>query len=157
MTEAGEYSRRSSAAPRDRYTAVVAALLDVRIDHPTQRFDTELDTALGDGRIDASTARTLRWWQRTSVRAAEHYASSVVPAVLMARDDADGQAWSDVDDSAKSWDRATNATPRVEQRAHAEQIGPAIRAAFRQIGAAGQATAASNTSIDLIATTVTSE
>lgn len=102
---------RVAAAPAvdHRYSAVVAALLDVRLDHPTARFDAELDAAIADGRVDVPTARALRWWQRASVRGAESYATAVVPGVLAACDAADAQAVADVEDLAASWRQAGGA------------------------------------------------
>jgi hypothetical protein len=183
MTESGGHDHRPTMPSRDRYSAVVAALLDVRIDHPTQRFDAELDAALADGRIDASTARALRWWQRMSVRAAESYASTVVPAVLIARDEADEQATSDADEIAASWRQAGGAQaplgaaernvpgylvavpaeelqqvqqqtrPVQQETPRAEQTTRAIRAAFR---GGGPELASGNPPVDPVATTVTS-
>lgn len=94
------------AVSRDRYTAVVAALLDVRIDHSSARFDAELQTALAEGRVDAATARALRWWQRASVQALTTYSATVLPAVLAARDAADQQAADDIEALAASWQQA---------------------------------------------------
>jgi hypothetical protein len=94
------------AVSPDRYTAVVAALLDVRIDHSSARFDAELQTALAEGRIDATTARALRWWQRASVQALSTYSATVLPAVLAARDAADQQAADDIGALAASWQQA---------------------------------------------------
>ncbi|MDQ1496101.1 MAG: hypothetical protein QOG69_2584 [Actinomycetota bacterium] len=94
------------AVSRDRYTAVVAALLDVRIDHSSARFDAELQTALAEGRVDAATARALRWWQRASVQALSTYSATVLPAVLAARDAADQQAADEIGALAASWQQA---------------------------------------------------
>jgi hypothetical protein len=107
-TEAGAdvpAASRAAVAP-DRYTPVVAALLDVRIDHSSARFDAELQTALAEGRIDAATARALRWWQRASVQALSTYSATVLPAVLAARDAADQQAADDIGALAASWQQA---------------------------------------------------
>jgi hypothetical protein len=105
-TERGADVRTDAAATPDRYTAVVAALLDVRVDHSSARFDAELQTALAEGRIDATTARALRWWQRASVQALSTYSATVLPAVLAARDAADQQASDDIGALAASWQQA---------------------------------------------------
>ncbi len=69
-------------AALQRYTALVAALLGVRTDYASTRFDSEVAAALAANRLDVATARTLRWWQRASVREVEGYANSVLPVVL---------------------------------------------------------------------------
>ncbi len=102
---------RSGAVAPDRYTAVVAALLDVRVDHSSARFDAELQTALAEGRIDATTARALRWWQRASVQTLSTYSATVLPAVLAARDAADQQASDDIGALAASWQQARSLQP----------------------------------------------
>ena len=93
-------------AALQRYTALVAALLGVRTDYASTRFDSEVAAALAANRLDVATARTLRWWQRASVREVEGYASSVLPVVLATRTDADTAAAIDTDESAASWQRA---------------------------------------------------
>jgi hypothetical protein len=95
----------------DRYTALVAALLGVRTDYASARFDAEVAAALAANRLDVATARTLRWWQRASVREVEGYAGSVLPAVLATRSDADTVAAIDSDEVAASWQRAQAQAP----------------------------------------------
>ena len=90
----------------ERYTALVAALLGVRTDYASTRFDSEVAAALAANRLDVATARTLRWWQRASVREVEGYASGVLPVVLATRADADTTAAIGTDESAASWQRA---------------------------------------------------
>jgi hypothetical protein len=101
----------TSAASLDRYTALVAALLGVRTDYASARFDAEVAAALAANRVDVETARTLRWWQRASVREVEGYAGSVLPVVLATRSDADTVAAMDSDESAASWQQAQTITP----------------------------------------------
>jgi hypothetical protein len=90
----------------DRYAAIIASLLGARTDHAGARFDAEIDAAVADGRVDRETARTLRWWQRASVRAVEDYAATAIPAALAGRDDAEGRAVADADETAESWRQA---------------------------------------------------
>ena len=47
-----EHSRDAS---RDRYAAVVAALMEVRPDEATAHFDAEIARAVAEGRLDATT------------------------------------------------------------------------------------------------------
>jgi len=111
------------AANRDRYAAIVAALLDVRSDNASGRFDDEVAKAMADHRLDASTARTLRWWQRTSVRAAESYAAAVVSDLLAARDHAEATARRDVDEAEATWAAAlalTESTGETSSESDAE-------------------------------------
>jgi hypothetical protein len=96
----------TGGASLERYTALVAALLGVRTDNASARFDAEVEAALAANRLDVATARTLRWWQRASVRAVESYAASVVPAALATGSDADQVAALESDESAASWQRA---------------------------------------------------
>src|SRR5450755_2362339 len=96
----------ANPAALERYTALVAALLGVRTDYASTRFDAEVAAALAANRLDVATARTLRWWQRASVREVEGYASGVLPVVLATRADADTTAAIDTDESAASWQRA---------------------------------------------------
>ena len=98
-------------AALDRYTALVAALLGVRTDYASTRFDAEVTAALTANRLDVATARTLRWWQRASVREVEGYANSVLPAVLATRSAADERASIESDESAASWQQAQAVLP----------------------------------------------
>ena len=66
------------------YADLVAGLLDLRTDPATERFDAELAAAEEDGRIDAQTAKVLRWWQRESLRTMVEHARVVVPPTMMA-------------------------------------------------------------------------
>jgi hypothetical protein len=101
----------TGGASLDRYTTLVAALLGVRTDHASARFDTEVMAALAANRLDVATARTLRWWQRASVREVEEYTSSVLPPVLAAGSDAETAAAIDSDAAAASWLQALNISP----------------------------------------------
>ena len=103
----------ANAAALDRYTALVAALLGVRTDYASSRFDAEVAAALAANRLDVATARTLRWWQRASVREVEGYANSVLPVVLATRSDADTVAATDSAESAASWQHAQIVLPEA--------------------------------------------
>src|SRR5665213_527934 len=96
----------ATPAALDRYTALVAALLGVRPDYASTRFDAEIAAALAANRLDVATARTLRWWHRASVREVEAYANSVLLVVLATRSEADTRAAIDSDESAASWQQA---------------------------------------------------
>ena len=121
--------RRDGA--RDRYAAVVAALMDVRPDEATARFDAEVSQAVADGRLDATTARALRWWQQASVRAAESYATTVVPGVLAVRDEAEAAATRDAAETAAAWRTALDFAPEhpVAELAAVRLLAPAQRSA----------------------------
>jgi len=90
----------------DRYRALVSAILDVRPDHVGGYFDEALDAALAANRVDVHLARTLRWWQRASVRAAEDFVAQVIPTVMAALDDADITAERDAAANAIAWQQA---------------------------------------------------
>ena len=88
------------------YADLVAGLLDLRTDPATERFDAELAAAEEEGRIDAQTAKVLRWWQRESLRTMVEHASSVVPPTMLALERAATGSEHEVQASARSWARA---------------------------------------------------
>ena len=88
------------------YADLLAALLAVRSDPATARFDTELAAAEADGRIDGHTARTLRWWQRESLRGLAEHLDTVLPQLLTHLAASDRVADESVRESASSWDGA---------------------------------------------------
>jgi len=92
------------------YSDLVAAIVGARRDPATERFDRELAAAEAAGSLDAATARTLRWWQRESVRAVEDHLAAVLPLVLARIDDAASDAAATVAASADSWVAASGAT-----------------------------------------------
>ncbi len=97
-------SRRSREAA---YADLVAGLLDARTDPATERFDAELASAEEDGRIDAQTAKVLRWWQRESLRALVEHGRVVLPPTLLSLEQAAAGADREAQASARSWERAT--------------------------------------------------
>jgi hypothetical protein len=108
----------------ERYHALVAALLGVRTDYASARFDAEVTAALAENRLDVATARTLRWWQRAAVREVEAYAGSVLPAALATRKDADTIAAIDSDESAASWQQAQAMGPNLAPATPAAEAEP---------------------------------
>jgi hypothetical protein len=113
-------------AALDRYSALVAALLGVRTDYASTRFDAEVTAALAANRLDVATARTLRWWQRASVREVEGYANSVLPVVLATRSDADTRAAIDSDEAAASWQQARIVLPEAAAGPAAPTVPEAV-------------------------------
>jgi hypothetical protein len=93
-------------ARESAYAELVAGLLDARDDVATARFDAELASAQEQGRIDADTARVLRWWQRTAVRAVVDHAVTALPPVLAALDRAHDVAVDDATEAARALDDA---------------------------------------------------
>jgi hypothetical protein len=96
------------------------ALFAVRRDDATARFDAELAAAVADGRVDDETARTLRWWQRESVRAARSYLADLLPGVLHADDAAQRKSRAHVELASASWQEATDVVRAAKQ----SQIAP---------------------------------
>ena len=78
----------SEAARNSAYAEVIAGLLDGRDQSAERRFDQELAAAESSGRLDAETARLIRWWQRESVRGVVDHAQTVLPATLIALEQA---------------------------------------------------------------------
>lgn len=109
-----------------RWDPVVSSLLDAREDHATARFDAEIMAAEAEGRVDAVTARTLRWWQRQSVRSVEDHVRQVVPTVLDTLQSADLAARESVAEAAEAWQHAQPASAAVgaEHVAVAPTPGP---------------------------------
>lgn len=96
------------ASRRSRETAygdLLTALLDVRLDPATDRFDAELEAAEADGRIDPATAKVLRWWQRESLRSMLEHTRTVVPPTLIALEKAAGRVDDEVEAASESWAR----------------------------------------------------
>ena len=118
------------------YADLVAGLLDLRTDPATERFDAELAAAEEEGRIDAQTAKVLRWWQRESLRTMVEHASSVVPPTMLALERAAAGSEHEVQASARSWARA----------GHQSDAVPAANVAAAGSGSSGLSAAASATS-----------
>jgi len=85
--------------------------MEVRPDEATAHFDAEIARAVAEGRLDTQTARSLRWWQQASVRAAESYATTVVPGVLAVRDEAEAATTREAIEAAAAWRTALDAIP----------------------------------------------
>jgi hypothetical protein len=96
------------------YDQLVAALLAVRPDHASARFDEELTAAEAAGRLDRTTALTLRWWQRQSVAALEEHISAALPQVLATLAAADSAARESLDAAAAAWAAAQPPAPAAE-------------------------------------------
>lgn len=120
---AGQSARESA------YAELVAGLVDARDDVATARFDAELARAEADGRVDAATARTLRWWQRASVRAVGDHARAALPPVLAALDRAHDVAVDDLAAAEQALDDAMAAAfPGTEPVTHGEPLPPGTTA-----------------------------
>ena len=97
-------------ARTDAYADLVGGLLDARVDPATERFDAELAAAVAEGSLTQETARTLRFWQRASVRGLVEHARNVLPAALGALDAARAESQETIDAEGRSWEAATEAT-----------------------------------------------
>ena len=94
----------SSGADRaSAYADLLGALLAARSDPATARFDAEIAAAEAAGTLDGPTARTLRWWQRESMRGIGDHLAEVLPGLLVALVDAERSADQAVADSAAAW------------------------------------------------------
>src|SRR2546423_4346810 len=82
---AADMSGRSRSV-RAAYTEMVLALVDARYDPVTEQFDAEVASAVADGQLEEQLARTLRWWQRESVRGVRDHVAEVLPPLLEALD-----------------------------------------------------------------------
>jgi hypothetical protein len=88
------------------YADLLAAVLALRADPASERFDAELAAAEASGELDGATARTLRWWQRESVRAVGEHLAATLPDLLVSLEAAAHEAHDEVQASAASWARA---------------------------------------------------
>ena len=104
MTDQADRARTAA------YADLVSALAGSRRDPATERFDLELAAAEAAGSVDPVTARTLRWWQRESVRAVEDHLSTVLPDVLNRLEASERDAVATVAASAGSWAAASGTT-----------------------------------------------
>lgn len=142
-------SKRSREAA---YADLVAGLLDARTDPATDRFDAELAAAEDDGRVDAQTAKVLRWWQRESLRALVEHARVVMPPTLLSLEQAAAGADRETEASARSWARATGDQSVLgepaEPPAAAEPAGSAAPADTSEPASTGGATEAAEASGD---------
>lgn len=99
--------------PGPSWADLVAALVSTRTDHATARFDEVLAEAEAAGTIDGPTARTLRWWQRESVRAVVEHVTAAVPATIELMAAADAAARESVEASERSWSAVRPQTQAV--------------------------------------------
>jgi hypothetical protein len=107
------------------YSDLVAGVLDARSDAATAAFDAEIALAESEGRLDARTARALRWWQRESLRALVEHSRTALPPALAALDQAQREGFSAVTDAAEAWDRAVGETMGDTQRSPSGATDPA--------------------------------
>ena len=89
------------------YSDLVGGLLDARLDPATERFDEELTAAIAAGTLTADTARTLRFWQRASIRGLVEHARNVLPPALAALEVAHAESQETVEAEQQSWAQAT--------------------------------------------------
>jgi hypothetical protein len=102
------------------WAALVTALVATRTDHATVRFDQVLAEAEAAGLIDGPTARTLRWWQRESVRAVSEHITDVLPDTIARMAASDAAARESVATSARAWNAVS---PPVAAPAVAPAVG----------------------------------
>jgi hypothetical protein len=93
------------------YADLLSALLALRADPATARFDAELASAEAAGLVDGSVARTLRWWQRESMRGLADHLAAVLPDLLTELLESDRAAAETVRAAQSSWAVATASLP----------------------------------------------
>jgi hypothetical protein len=91
------------------YADIVGGLLDARLDPATRCFDAELASALAAGTVTAEAARTLRFWQRASVRGLVEHARYVLPPALVALDESWRESQATMEADKRSWQEVTGA------------------------------------------------
>ena len=104
----------SEAARSVAYADLVGGLLDARADPATERFDAELAAAVAAGTLGEATARSLRFWQRASLRGLVEHARNVLPPALAALDAAREESKETVQAEQQSWGQATGAATAAE-------------------------------------------
>lgn len=110
------------------YADLVGGLLDARVDPATERFDAELTAAIAAGTVTAEAARTLRFWQRASVRGLVEHARNVLPPALSALEAARAESKETVEAEQRSWTEATGRTAKdlADQADQADPTPPAV-------------------------------
>jgi hypothetical protein len=116
-------------------TDVVLCVVDTRPDPATEHFDAALAAAVADGHLDEGTARTLRWWQRESVRGVRGYLADALPPILDALDAAADGSAATASESARSWDaaRGSQAAPHTACDTTRDTRAPARRPVSRPV------------------------
>jgi hypothetical protein len=103
----------------------VAGLLEARIDPVTERFDAELAAAVDAGTVSPEAARTLRFWQRASLRALVDHGRSVLPPALGALEAARQESLAAVATEQEAWQAARSPlTEGVEPTRPAQASAP---------------------------------
>jgi len=100
------------------FAALVDALIALRRDPATERFDEYLDAAEATARIDEHSARALRWWQRQSLRGLADHIEEILPDLLVRLEQADAAAIAAVDESQAAWHAA--AAQLADEHVHPE-------------------------------------
>ena len=93
------------------YADLVAAVLTLRADAASDRFDAVLAELTAGGLLDPAAARELRWWQRESVRAVGDHLVDTVPASLVALDRSKAAAVEATAMADQAWSLATPPQP----------------------------------------------
>ncbi len=91
------------------YGDLLAALLALRPDTATARFDEVLATLVAEQRLDPEAARELRWWQRESLRAIGDFLGETAPGLLADLETSQLSAHATTAVAAAAWDEATRA------------------------------------------------
>lgn len=122
--------------PHDRqpaYADLLGALLALRPDAASARFDALLAELLADGRLDPDDARELRWWQRESLRAVGDFLAETAPHLLAGLESSQRQADDAVSVAAVAWELATEPLDEAgpEPDPHEDPSGPGARARAR--------------------------
>jgi len=100
-------------AGRSAYADLVGGLLDARTDPATERFDAELAVFVTNGTVTPEAARTLRFWQRASLRNLVDHARVVLPPALAALEAARTQSTQTVDAEQEWWAESRPASEEV--------------------------------------------
>ena len=106
------------------YADLLSALLALRADPATARFDAELAAAEAAGLVDGSVARTLRWWQRESMRGLADHLAAVLPDLLTELLESDRAAAETVRAAQSSWAEATALLPTAAPATSPAPAGP---------------------------------
>lgn len=120
--------------PHDRrpaYADLLGALLSLRPDAASARFDALLAELLADGRLDPADARELRWWQRESLRAVGDFLAETAPELLAGLESSQRTAEDAVSVAAEAWELATEPLDESGPGGEPHPSGPGARARAR--------------------------
>jgi hypothetical protein len=127
-----------AAAIRAAYAEIVVAVADARRDPATESFDGLVEEAVARGELDPQLGRTLRWWQRESVRGVRDHLAVALPPLFEALDTSSLRTTTNISDppdassGADKYQATANTPPRRTSSRTVDQPEDAITPPVQQ-------------------------